>query len=48
MARAFSTRAATAAEDSALAGPIMSAALTAGTSTRRSMRSRKGPETRAW
>ena len=47
-ARAAATRAATSAEPSAGGGRIRSAAVTAGTSMTRSMRSSSGPEMRAW
>ena len=47
-ARAAATRLATAALASAGAGRMRSAAVTAGTSMRMSMRSRSGPERRAW
>ena len=46
--RAAATRAATSADPSAGGGRIRSAAVTAGTSMRRSMRSISGPEMRAW
>jgi hypothetical protein len=46
MSRAAATRAATSAEPSAGGGRIRSAAVTAGTSIRRSMRSISGPEMR--
>ena len=48
IARAAATRAATSADGSAGAGRIRSAAVTAGTSMRMSMRSSSGPESRAW